>query len=152
MWLAQFVCAPQFFKTPKGLCGHTVYQSCRTSVRFTYIRPAERMYDSPISVLQYVCTLHLYQSCRTSVGFTYISPAERMYDSPISVLQDVCRIHHITVPQNVCRMLMSHQRFVISANILVYPWDFFLWHQYKVNFPNASREDIRKSGKSAIYA
>jgi hypothetical protein len=25
MWLAQFVCAPQFFKTPKGLCGHTVY-------------------------------------------------------------------------------------------------------------------------------
>jgi hypothetical protein len=26
MWLAQFVCAPQFFKTPKGLCGHTVYK------------------------------------------------------------------------------------------------------------------------------
>jgi hypothetical protein len=26
MWLAQFVCAPQFFKTPKGLCGHTVVQ------------------------------------------------------------------------------------------------------------------------------
>jgi hypothetical protein len=25
MWLAQFVCAPQFFKTPKGLCGHAVY-------------------------------------------------------------------------------------------------------------------------------
>jgi hypothetical protein len=25
MWLAQFVCAPQFFKTRKGLCGHTVY-------------------------------------------------------------------------------------------------------------------------------
>jgi hypothetical protein len=25
MWLAQFVCAPQFFKTPKGLCGHTVF-------------------------------------------------------------------------------------------------------------------------------
>jgi hypothetical protein len=24
-WLAQFVCAPQFFKTPKGLYGHTVY-------------------------------------------------------------------------------------------------------------------------------
>jgi hypothetical protein len=22
MWLAQFVCAPQFFKTPKRLCGH----------------------------------------------------------------------------------------------------------------------------------
>jgi hypothetical protein len=22
--LAQFVCAPQFFKTPSGLCGHTV--------------------------------------------------------------------------------------------------------------------------------
>jgi hypothetical protein len=22
MLLAQFVCAPQFFKTPKGLCGH----------------------------------------------------------------------------------------------------------------------------------
>jgi hypothetical protein len=22
MWLAQFVCAPQFFKTPKGLSGH----------------------------------------------------------------------------------------------------------------------------------
>jgi hypothetical protein len=32
MWLAQFVCAPQFFKTPSGLCGHTVY-------RFTYSRP-----------------------------------------------------------------------------------------------------------------
>jgi hypothetical protein len=30
MWLAQFVCAPQFFKTPKGLCGHTV-QSQRFS-------------------------------------------------------------------------------------------------------------------------
>jgi hypothetical protein len=27
MWLAQFDCAPQFFKTPKGLCGHTVYSS-----------------------------------------------------------------------------------------------------------------------------
>jgi hypothetical protein len=26
MWLAQFVCAPQFFKTPKGLRGHTVYR------------------------------------------------------------------------------------------------------------------------------
>jgi hypothetical protein len=25
MWLAQFVCAPQFFKAPKGLCGHTVF-------------------------------------------------------------------------------------------------------------------------------
>ena len=25
MWLAQFVCAPQFFKTPKGLCRHTVF-------------------------------------------------------------------------------------------------------------------------------
>jgi hypothetical protein len=24
MWLAQFVCAPQFFKSPSGLCGHTV--------------------------------------------------------------------------------------------------------------------------------
>jgi hypothetical protein len=24
MWLAQFVCAPQFLKTPSGLCGHTV--------------------------------------------------------------------------------------------------------------------------------
>jgi hypothetical protein len=24
MWLAQFVCAPQFFKTPSGLCGHFV--------------------------------------------------------------------------------------------------------------------------------
>jgi hypothetical protein len=28
MWLAQFVCAPQFFKTPKGLCEHTVYSNC----------------------------------------------------------------------------------------------------------------------------
>jgi hypothetical protein len=27
IWLAQFVCAPQFFKTPSGLCGHTVHQS-----------------------------------------------------------------------------------------------------------------------------
>jgi hypothetical protein len=26
MWLAQFVCAPQFFKTPKGLCEHTVFR------------------------------------------------------------------------------------------------------------------------------
>jgi hypothetical protein len=26
MWLTQFVCAPQFFKTPSGLCGHTVQQ------------------------------------------------------------------------------------------------------------------------------
>jgi hypothetical protein len=25
MWLAQFVCAPQFFKTLSGLCGHTVH-------------------------------------------------------------------------------------------------------------------------------
>jgi hypothetical protein len=25
MWLAQFIGAPQFFKTPKGLCGHTVF-------------------------------------------------------------------------------------------------------------------------------
>jgi hypothetical protein len=24
MWLTQFLCAPQFFKTPSGLCGHTV--------------------------------------------------------------------------------------------------------------------------------
>jgi hypothetical protein len=24
MWLAQFICTPQFFKTPKGLCGRTV--------------------------------------------------------------------------------------------------------------------------------
>jgi hypothetical protein len=24
MWIAQFVCAPQFFKTPKGPYGHTV--------------------------------------------------------------------------------------------------------------------------------
>jgi hypothetical protein len=27
MWLAQFVCAPQFFKTPSGLCGHNVWLS-----------------------------------------------------------------------------------------------------------------------------
>jgi hypothetical protein len=27
MYLAQFVCAPQFFKTPTGLCGHTVHLS-----------------------------------------------------------------------------------------------------------------------------
>jgi hypothetical protein len=25
MWLAQFVCTPQFFKTSKGLCEHTVH-------------------------------------------------------------------------------------------------------------------------------
>jgi hypothetical protein len=25
IWLAQFICAPQFFKTPKGLCGYTVF-------------------------------------------------------------------------------------------------------------------------------
>jgi hypothetical protein len=25
MWLAQLVCTPQFFKTPSGLCGQTVY-------------------------------------------------------------------------------------------------------------------------------
>jgi hypothetical protein len=25
MWLAQLVCAPQFFKIPKGLCEHTVF-------------------------------------------------------------------------------------------------------------------------------
>jgi hypothetical protein len=25
MWLAQFVYAPQFFKTPSELCGHTIY-------------------------------------------------------------------------------------------------------------------------------
>jgi hypothetical protein len=30
MWLAQFVCAPQFFKTPKGLCGHTVWYTLQT--------------------------------------------------------------------------------------------------------------------------
>jgi hypothetical protein len=24
MWLAQFVCTPQFFKTPNEFCGHTV--------------------------------------------------------------------------------------------------------------------------------
>jgi hypothetical protein len=24
-WIAQFVCAPQFFKAPKGLCRHTVF-------------------------------------------------------------------------------------------------------------------------------
>jgi hypothetical protein len=25
MWLAQFVCAPQFCKAASGLCGHTVH-------------------------------------------------------------------------------------------------------------------------------
>jgi hypothetical protein len=28
IWLTQFVCEPQFFKTPKGLCGHTVFTAC----------------------------------------------------------------------------------------------------------------------------
>jgi hypothetical protein len=32
MWLAQFVCVPQFFKTPSRLCGHTVY--CWVSLYF----------------------------------------------------------------------------------------------------------------------
>jgi hypothetical protein len=32
MWLAQFVCAPQFFKTPTGLCGHTVMKHGSTYV------------------------------------------------------------------------------------------------------------------------
>jgi hypothetical protein len=32
MWLAQFVSAPQFFKTPSGLCGHTVHMF--TSIRY----------------------------------------------------------------------------------------------------------------------
>jgi hypothetical protein len=27
MWLAQFVCVPQFFKTASALCGHTVWLS-----------------------------------------------------------------------------------------------------------------------------
>jgi hypothetical protein len=31
MWLAQFVCGPQFFKTPKGLCGHIVYGDALTT-------------------------------------------------------------------------------------------------------------------------
>jgi hypothetical protein len=44
MWLAQFVCAPQFFKTPKGLCGHTVYcvylvLRCQVSTYFSYSCP-----------------------------------------------------------------------------------------------------------------
>jgi hypothetical protein len=28
MWLAQFVCAQQFFKTLKELCGYTVLSEC----------------------------------------------------------------------------------------------------------------------------
>jgi hypothetical protein len=29
MWLAQFVCAPHFFKTLSGLCGHTEHYKKR---------------------------------------------------------------------------------------------------------------------------
>jgi hypothetical protein len=38
MWLAIFVCAPQFFKTPMGLYGHTViaWNSLHT-LNFSYV-------------------------------------------------------------------------------------------------------------------
>jgi hypothetical protein len=35
LWLAQFVCPPQFFKTPKGLCGHIVYTHAYTVCNLT---------------------------------------------------------------------------------------------------------------------
>jgi hypothetical protein len=49
MWLAQFVCAPQFFKTPSGLCGHTVLLGC---CYFTVIRfaPTETVIDQFVFV------------------------------------------------------------------------------------------------------
>jgi hypothetical protein len=37
MWLAQFVCAPQFFKTPKGLCGHTVLRTTEKQIKRTTV-------------------------------------------------------------------------------------------------------------------
>jgi hypothetical protein len=39
MWLAQFVCAPQFFKTPKGLCGHTVLSKMLTKITMADNQP-----------------------------------------------------------------------------------------------------------------
>jgi hypothetical protein len=51
MWLAQFLCAPQFFKTPSGLCGHTVYHS--TNRINTTINNAENLIYLCIKLYDY---------------------------------------------------------------------------------------------------
>jgi hypothetical protein len=52
MWLAQFVCAAQFFKTPKGICGHTVlmvglYEHYSTPVSLGGLPSLALVYPSP---------------------------------------------------------------------------------------------------------
>jgi hypothetical protein len=39
MWLTQFVCAPQFFKTPSGHCGHCIINNISKSVLVFYLLP-----------------------------------------------------------------------------------------------------------------
>jgi hypothetical protein len=58
MLLAQFVCAPQFFKTPSGLCGHTVHLIAHTS-KTCFLSPL--IYDTKFYDF-FFCTHNQYHS------------------------------------------------------------------------------------------
>jgi hypothetical protein len=59
MWLAKFVCAPQFFKTPKGLSGHTVcYTQSLETLQQTHL-PVEPLAYKVYAETDYYCWLVL---------------------------------------------------------------------------------------------
>jgi hypothetical protein len=69
MWLAQFVCMPQFFKTPSGLCGHYIYFFTSFNSKFCHTFGSVPYFNFTSALLQ----LHASFQSSVSSDFTYHS-------------------------------------------------------------------------------
>jgi hypothetical protein len=107
MWLAQLVCGPQFFKTPNGLCGHTVY-------------PSGTGWSSPKSRYDR-CPVNKHVLVPSSPGITGV-PSERI---SIQHQEEYIKAKFFMLPLGGL-----HVKHVVQCGIWV-PTEHLLWDQGK---------------------
>jgi hypothetical protein len=130
MWLAQFVCAPQFFKTPKALCGHTVY-GFQTQAKLYSVHSASEKYQKSWQADKAILHLHLkkisQRTTRLSEKDALLLAVETVYAEHFHGTANILRCAAATLyfqNLNPCRadetICFSRVRFVvINLNIFV---------------------------------
>jgi hypothetical protein len=104
MWLAQSVCALQFFKTPKGLCGQTVLSSIISYGLLPFSVSSSDLYDA-MNDSGYL-TFCLYKN----LPYCYLS-----WGVKSSIASDSCSV------QGWCTDNYPWNSAIIKLKLLIYP-------------------------------
>jgi hypothetical protein len=88
IWLTQFVCAPQFFKTPKGLCGHTVcLRVVRQEKAVVKLKIASKIWYILCTFSVYLVELHVVELVHMELTYSvYVGIVSAAYVGLFSTL------------------------------------------------------------------